>query len=73
MTEMNNNKPLFPNLEAETVKQGFNKSTLGEAIGRTPNQMSNRFNGEVEFSLDDAIRIAKVLNNTVEYLFKRNK
>ena len=73
MTEMNINKPLFPNLEGETAKKGLNRKTLGQAVGLSPNQMSNRWNGEVEFTLDEVIKIAEVLENSVEYLFQRSK
>ena len=72
MCKENLTKPIYPNLEAEIARQGYNKKSFSKVIGMTPNQLSNRLDGEIDFRLEEVLVISDVLNKDIRYLFARN-
>lgn len=65
-------KPKYPNLEGEIVKQGYNKTSFSKAVNMTPNQLSNRMDGEIDFRLEEVLTISDVLGKEIRYLFATN-
>lgn len=72
MCKENLAKLIYPNLEAEIARQGYNKTSFSKAINMTPNQLSNRLDGEIDFRLEEVLVISNVLNKDIRYLFARN-
>ena len=68
-----NLKPKYPNLEGEIAKQGYNKTSFSRAIDMTPNQLSNRLDGEIDFRLNEILNISDVLGKDIRYLFTTNE
>ena len=66
-------KPKYPNLEGEIAKQGYNKTSFSKAINMTPNQLSNRMDGEIDFRLEEVLTISDVLGKEIRYLFTTNE
>jgi len=68
-----NLKPKYPNLEGEIAKQGYNKTSFSREIDMTPNQLSNRLDGEIDFRLNEILNISDVLGKDIRYLFTTNE
>lgn len=66
---------MFPNLKAEIARAGMTNQQVAERAGIKPVAFSNKMNGKYRFSLDEAIRIKKVLGDQypIEYLFSEAK
>lgn len=66
-------KPLYPNLEAELRRQGFNYISLAKAIGTSQPYISKRMKGESKWDMDVAFKIADLLGSRVDELFRKEK
>ena len=62
---------MFRNLEAEIARQKLKKADLAKDLGVTPSTLSLKLNGRAPISLDEILKIKKILktNESVEYLF----
>ena len=56
----------YNELRARMVKRGFTQEMLAEAIGLSAQSISAKMNGHSEFSLDDIVRIGRVLGFSQE-------
>jgi transcriptional regulator with XRE-family HTH domain len=63
---------MFRNLKAEMVRSNFTGFELSKELGMTNSTFSQKLNGKFDFSLNEAIRIKKILGTelTIEELFK---
>lgn len=68
---------LFPNLLAELARVNMSKTELAKAVGISITSIYYKFNGNIDWSLDDMDAIKKVLEGkggqelSLDYLFKR--
>lgn len=63
-------KPTYPNLEAALSRIGYNYRMLADALGVSKSFITRRMKGEVAWEVKLAIKIAKMLGGTVEFLFE---
>lgn len=66
-------KPIYPNLEASLSKNGYTYKILAEILGVSQAFITRRMKGEVDWSLKLAIKIAALLGEPVEVLFKTQR
>lgn len=68
---------LFPNLLAELARVNMSKTELAKAVGISITSIYYKFNGNIDWTLDDMDAIKKVLEGkggqelSLDYLFKR--
>lgn len=62
---------MFPNLQAEIVRNGFVKRSIAESIGVSPRSLTNKLNGRTEFTRSEMITIREEYfpNASANYLF----
>lgn len=62
---------MFPNLEAEMVRNKITRQFLAEKTGRTYATMCMKLNGKAQLTLSECIEIKKIVNPacTLDYLF----
>lgn len=62
---------MFPNLEAEMVRNKITRHFLAEKTGRTYTTMCMKLNGKAQLTLSECIEIKKIVNPscTLDYLF----
>ena len=61
--------PKYPNLEAEMAKRGISRKDVAEAVGVSVVSVSKWLTDKSTPSVDKALAISKLLDNTVDYLF----
>lgn len=66
------NTPLFPNLKAAIATKGTTQTELAKKIGICSKSISLKMRGKVDFTLKDMSVIAKELNQSMDYLFKKS-
>lgn len=49
--------PKYPNLAAEIARRGVTVNQMAKAIGCKPRSMSQRLNGDVRLTLDEAMEL----------------
>lgn len=64
---------MYQNLKAEIVKNGFNLGEFAKEINITNSTLSRKLKGKSDWTLDEAIKIKKLLNGNanLEELFKK--
>ena len=68
---------LFPNLLAELARVNMSKTELAKAVGISISSIYYKFNGNIDWTLDDMDSIKKALEEkggqelSLDYLFKR--
>ena len=68
---------LFPNLLAELARVNMSKTELAKAVGISITSIYYKFNGNIDWTLDDMDAIKNVLEGkggqelSLDYLFKR--
>lgn len=68
---------LFPNLLAELARVNMSKTGLAKAVGISITSIYYKFNGNIDWTLDDMDAIKSVLEGkggqelSLDYLFKR--
>ena len=64
---------MYSNLRAEVVRKGLKISDLAKEIGLTNTGMSQRINGKIRFTFDEAKQIKDALgvDMTLEELFEK--
>lgn len=66
---------MFPNVRAEMARQGITLSVLAEKMEMGLTALSNRMNGKVPFTYDEAIEMKEILcpNFSLEYLMEKRE
>lgn len=61
--------PKFPKLEGVLASMGMGYPVIAEAIDMSDQAFRRRMNGDVEFSLDEIIKVCGYLNKDFSELF----
>lgn len=63
---------MYNNLKAEIARKGMTIKEFAEAVGMKPSTFSQKYRGNVDYTLPEALRIKAFLNDLpVEYIFER--
>lgn len=73
MEDLKFNPPLYPNLEVELTLVGWVKRDLANYLDINDDAMSKRMRGVIEFKLDEIVKISKLFNKPIEFLFFKNE
>lgn len=64
---------MYERLKEIRVKKGYTVEDMAEVINKSPCNYSKKENGDVKFSVNEALQISKFLKSKVEKIFFKDE